>query len=185
MTPRSKLLQRNRLVLPSLFALMAGCGVAPLCFGAHSPSKNGTYNATAYSVTGITASGEWTHRHVVAADPQVLPIGSRIKVRHAGRYSGEYVVADTGVKIIGRKLDIYMPSTRECVKFGSRRVRVRVIQLGDGTQAAAQQATQAVKHAVAKDIAKGAVGNAATEADWKANGAATVKAVESPASPPR
>ncbi len=154
------------------------------CAFAHPPSKGGTYQATAYAVSGITASGEWTHRHVVAADPDVLPIGTRIKIKKARRYSGEYVVADTGAKIVGRKLDIYMPSKEECVKFGTRRVKVRVIQLGDGTQAATKQADQAVKHDVDKDIAKGAVGNAATEVDWKAKGEKTVKAVESGTTPP-
>lgn len=154
----------------SLRVLIASALALPI-LGGQPPSKNGTYDATAYSTGGITASGTWTNRHVVAADPDVLPIGSRIKVRHAGRYSGEYVVADTGAKIVGRKLDIYMPSTRECTRFGSRRVRVRVVQLGDGTKAAAQHAGQAVRHDVNKDIAKGAVGNAATEADWKAKAA--------------
>src|SRR5581483_11566044 len=82
---------------------------------------NGTFIATAYSQQGITASGQHTHRHVVAADPAILPIGSRIKIRKAGRYSGEYVVADTGLKVEGRKLDIYMPSTELCKKFGVKR----------------------------------------------------------------
>jgi 3D (Asp-Asp-Asp) domain-containing protein len=165
--------------------LLIACALAWSVFGSQTPSKNGAYQATAYSVGGITASGTWTNRHVVAADPDVLPIGSRIKIKYAGRYSGEYVVADTGAKIVGRKLDIYMPSALECKKFGSRRVRVRVIELGDGTKASAQQAGQAVKHDVKKDIAKGAVGNAATEADWTAKGAGTVKAVQPPPTPPQ
>jgi 3D (Asp-Asp-Asp) domain-containing protein len=157
--------------------------------------KNGRYVATAYSVTGITASGEWTHRHVVAADPDIFPIGSRLKVQRAGKYSGEYVVADTGAKIQGRKLDIYMPSEPECKKFGVKPVRIKVISLGDGTHQAAKQADQAVKADVAKDVAKGAVGNAATEVDWNTKGqqkAAAVKAdadatpvVPKPAAPPR
>jgi 3D (Asp-Asp-Asp) domain-containing protein len=134
---------------------------------AESPHLNGTYVATAYSVTGITASGEWTHRHVIAADPDILPIGSRVHIRRAGKYSGEYVVADTGAKIQGRKIDIYMPSTAECVKFGSRRIRIKVIELGDGTREATRQADHAVKADVAKDVAKGTVGNAATDLDWK------------------
>jgi 3D (Asp-Asp-Asp) domain-containing protein len=127
----------------------------------------GSYVATAYAITGITASGEWTHRHVVAADPDILPIGTRIKIRRAGRYSGEYVVADTGAKIQGRKLDIYMPSTAECKNFGVKRVRVEVIQVGDGTRAATKEADHAVKADVAHDIEKGAVGNAATDLDSK------------------
>lgn len=130
---------------------------------------NGTYIATAYAQhVDLTASGMRVHRHVVAADPDILPIGSRIKIKRAGRYSGEYVVADTGDKIQGRRLDIYMPTTRTCAKFGSKPVVVRVIQLGDGTHAAAKQADQAVKQDVAKDVAKKVVGNAATEDDWAA-----------------
>lgn len=140
---------------------------------------HGSYVATAYSVTGITASGEWTHRHVVAADPDILPLGTRLKIKRAGRYSGEYVVADTGEKVQGRRLDIYMPNTKECMRFGKKRVKVQVIELGNGTKAATQQADHVVKTEVAKDVAKGVVGNAATEGDWKAKGAATAKAVES------
>jgi 3D (Asp-Asp-Asp) domain-containing protein len=158
--------------------LFAVCLALPAIGAPPSTPGNGFYVATAYSVTGITASGEWTHRHVIAADPDVLPIGSRVKIRRAGRYSGEYVVADTGAKIIGRKLDIYMPSTKECLKFGSRRVRVWVIELGDGTRAATKEADKAVKRDVDKDVSKGVVGNAATETDWKAKGAVPPKAAE-------
>ncbi|MDQ2842944.1 MAG: 3D domain-containing protein [Acidobacteriota bacterium] len=125
----------------------------------------------------MTASGEYTHRHVVAADPSILPLGSRIKIGRAGKYSGEYVVADTGEKIVGRKLDLYLPSTPECKKFGVKPVRVRVISLGDGTHEAAKQADQVVKQDVAKDIAKGTVGNAATEHDWVVKGAPVKAAV--------
>ena len=145
---------------------------------------NGIYAATAYAVTGITASGEWTHRHVIAADPAILPIGSRIQVKRAGRYSGEYVVADTGAAILGRKLDIYMPTNAECKKFGVRRVRVQVIELGHGTKAETKQADQVVKKDVATDVSKGVVGNAATEVDWNAKGAATKKAAETGTLPP-
>jgi 3D (Asp-Asp-Asp) domain-containing protein len=179
MTSNFKLLKAQ-----AFLALALACALALPVFGAHTPSKSGPYQATAYSVTGITASGEWTHRHVVAADPDVLPIGSRIRVRRAGRYSGEYVVADTGAKILGRKLDIYMPSTPECMKFGVRRVKVRVIQLGDGTRAATKEADQVIKHEVDKDIAKGVVGNAATETDWNLKGAQTLKTIESESKPP-
>src|SRR5947209_4481556 len=134
-----------------------------LCAG---PVPNGSYRATAYAQSGVTASGELTHRHVVAADPDILPLGSRIKIRRAGKYSGEYVVADTGGKIQGRRVDIYMPSETACKKFGSKLVRVKVLQLGNGPQAATKQADQAVKQDVAKEVSKQAVGGAATEEDW-------------------
>jgi len=144
---------------------------------------NGRYVATAYSQTGITASGQWTHRHVVAADPNVLPIGTRIKIKRAGRYSGEYVVADTGAKVDGRRLDLYVPSTLECKKFGVKRVSVKVLELGTGTHAAAKQADRVVKQDVKQDVAKGVVGNAATEHDWATQGAPVAKAVKEGGTP--
>jgi 3D (Asp-Asp-Asp) domain-containing protein len=137
---------------------------------------DGPYIATAYAQQGVTASGEYTHRHVVAADPDILPLGSRIKITRAGRYSGEYVVADTGGKIQGRKLDIFLPNEAACRKFGKRKVKVKVIQLGDGTQAATKQADHAVKADVSQDVQKNVVGNAATEDDWAAKNRAANKA---------
>ena len=162
--------QRSARIVFSL--LLSGGAVAIAAPSQHAPSKqtNGRYTATAYSVSGKTASGEQTHRHVIAADPAILPIGSRIQVRRAGKYSGEYVVADTGEKIVGRKLDIYLPNTAECKRFGKKPVRVHVLELGDGTHESAKQADETVKKDVAKDVTKGVVGNAATETDWATKG---------------
>jgi hypothetical protein len=124
----------------------------------------------------------------VAADPDILPLGSRIKIRRAGKYSGEYVVADTGAKIQGRRLDIYMPNEKACLKFGTKLVRVKVIQLGDGTRAATKQADRIVKEEVARDVQKQAVGSAATEEDWakaKAAGKAGTPPNPNPKQPDR
>lgn len=163
--------------------VLVGFFLTAIAAAAGTPVLNGRYVATAYSQTGITASGQWTHRHVVAADPNVLPIGTRIKIRRAGRYSGEYVVADTGAKVEGRRLDLYVPSTRECKKFGVKRVSVKVLELGAGTHAAAKQADRAVKQDVKQDVAKGVVGNAATEHDWATQGAPVAKAVKDGGTP--
>ena len=56
-----------------------------------------TFTATAYSAEGQTASGAITREgRTVAADPSVLPAGTRIEVADAGAYSGSYIVQDTG-----------------------------------------------------------------------------------------
>ena len=160
---------------------MAGAGLALLlllCGGARAEQPSGVdgkYTATAYNQQGTTASGVQTTRHIVAADPDVLPIGSRIKIKHAGRYSGEYVVADTGEKISGRRLDIYIPSQQACRKFGRKRVTVRVVALGDGSHQTTKDAQHVVKQDVKEDLAKKAVGNAATEDDWAAKKAKEAK----------
>ena len=81
------------------------------------------FRATAYCLKGRTASGGNVRRGIVAADPRVLPLGSRIQLS-AGSYSGTYTVADTGGAVKGRKLDIWMPSCVEAVRFGRRSVTV-------------------------------------------------------------
>jgi 3D (Asp-Asp-Asp) domain-containing protein len=86
---------------------------------------------TAYSVSGITAKGTVTHEGIVAADPTVLPLGSVIRVSGAGAYSGVYAVTDTGSKVEGRKIDIYMPNTAEAKEFGKKHVTVSVLRTGD------------------------------------------------------
>jgi hypothetical protein len=58
----------------------------------------------------------------------VLPIGTRVRVE-AGPWTGEYLVADTGGAIRGRKIDIWTPSSREAMQFGRRPVKLTVLSL--------------------------------------------------------
>lgn len=85
----------------------------------------GSFTATAYCLRGRTASGSGVRRGVIAADPRVLRLGSRITLG-AGAYSGSYLVADTGGAVKGRKLDIWVPSCSEAMRFGRRTVQVFV-----------------------------------------------------------
>ena len=64
---------------------------------------------------------------IVAADPAVLPLGSRIRIEGAGRYSGEYVVQDTGRAIKGREVDVYLPDDAEAKRFGRKTVEVQLL----------------------------------------------------------
>jgi rare lipoprotein A len=86
------------------------------------------FEATAYSVTGTTASGMQTRPGVVAADPAVLPLGSRIRVHGAGAYSGVYTVTDTGPAVKGREIDIFISDGAEAKRFGRRRVHVEILE---------------------------------------------------------
>ena len=87
--------------------------------------------ATAYSTEGTGTSGRWSHPGTVAADRSVLPLNSRIRIYGAGRYSGDYSVEDTGGKVDGHHIDVYMPSLAEAKKFGRQRVKVVVLKYGD------------------------------------------------------
>ena len=88
-----------------------------------------TYTATAYSLRGRTASGKPVSRGLIAADTSVLPLGTRVRVE-AGSWSGEYLVADTGGAVKGRRIDIWTPTTREARRFGRRPVKLTVLERG-------------------------------------------------------
>ena len=87
------------------------------------------YVATAYSLRGRTASGRSVAKGLIAADPRHLPLGSRVRLE-AGAYSGEYLVADTGSLVRGRRIDIWTPTSREAMRFGRRTVKLTVLSLG-------------------------------------------------------
>jgi 3D (Asp-Asp-Asp) domain-containing protein len=87
------------------------------------------YVATAYSLRGRTASGRMVAKGLIAADPRHLPLGSRVRLE-AGSYSGEYLVADTGSMVRGKRIDIWTPTSREAMRFGRRTVKLTVLSLG-------------------------------------------------------
>jgi 3D (Asp-Asp-Asp) domain-containing protein len=87
------------------------------------------YVATAYSLRGRTASGRPVAKGLIAADPRHLPLGSRVRLE-AGTYSGEYLVADTGSLVRGKRIDIWTPSSREAMRFGRRTVKLTVLSYG-------------------------------------------------------
>ena len=60
-----------------------------------------------------------------------MPLNSRIRIYGAGQYSGNYTVEDTGGKVDGHHIDVYMPSQAEAKKFGRQRVKVVVLKYGD------------------------------------------------------
>ena len=96
-----------------------------------------TMQATAFAGKGdTTASGTTAHEGIVAADPAVLPMGTRIRVSGSRGYDGIYLVTDTGAKVDGAHIDLCLRSAAEAKRFGKRRVRVRVLKLGEGKESA-------------------------------------------------
>ena len=109
--------------------------------------------ATAFDLSGFTRAGTRPHGGVVSADPTFLPLGTRIRVTGAGEFSGIYLVSDTGAKVVGRHIDIYVPSRILAKRFGRKLVFVSVLKWGQGKvsrpfdRAAAKAAPHAVKGA--------------------------------------
>jgi len=80
----------------------------------------GQFVATCYTGAGTTASGAPTSSDVVAVDPSVIPLGTKLWIDGIG----ERTALDTGGAIRGARLDIWEPSYDQCVQFGSQSVQV-------------------------------------------------------------
>jgi 3D (Asp-Asp-Asp) domain-containing protein len=93
--------------------------------GAAAANK-GSFTATAYCLKGRTAMGHGVRRGIIAADPRVLKLGSRVNLG-AGAYSGQYLVSDTGGAVRGRRIDIWVPSCAEARRFGRRTVSIGIL----------------------------------------------------------
>ncbi|MGE3438467.1 MAG: 3D domain-containing protein [Blastocatellales bacterium] len=88
-----------------------------------------SFQATAYALYGRTRSGAYVRRGVIAADPRVIPLGSIVQIKTPG-YTGVYTVHDTGKKIKGNIVDVWVPSSREARIFGRRKIKLHVLRLG-------------------------------------------------------
>ena len=73
---------------------------------------------------GYTATGVPARRGIVAVDPSVIPLNTRLYVEGYG-YA---VAADTGGAIKGLRIDLCMESLQEALDFGVRQVKVYVLE---------------------------------------------------------
>lgn len=89
-----------------------------------------TVLATAYAPTGNkTATGTTPKAgRTIATDPRVIPSGTRVRITDSSGNSHEYTAEDTGGLIKGNRIDIFMDSEAECVKFGAQYIEVEVIK---------------------------------------------------------
>ncbi|MGH6743073.1 MAG: 3D domain-containing protein [Bradyrhizobium sp.] len=117
-----------------MIALMAAAvATAEIDLAAQRTGTDGVrmkLTATAYCQPGKTAAGTKTHAGIVAADPRVLPVGTVLRIIAPDGYAGIYTVMDTGGRIKGRDLDIFMPSCARAEEFGRRSVEARVLRRG-------------------------------------------------------
>ena len=79
-----------------------------------------TVVATAYSLHGGTASGLPTGPGVVAVDPTVIPLGTRMEIPGYG----PGIAADTGTAIKGLRIDLWFPTLKQTYEWGKRTVTI-------------------------------------------------------------
>ena len=95
--------------------------------------KKLTMSATAYtterSSDKVTATGRIAKVGLVAVDPKVIPLGSKLYITSANGKSwiyGTAVAADTGVR--GNKIDLFFNTYNECISFGRRKATVYILE---------------------------------------------------------
>ena len=95
--------------------------VAPLPVGGSvGPGSTSTVSATGYSLRGRTATGAPVGWGVVAVDPSVIPLGTRMTIPGYG----EGIAADTGSAVVGATIDLWFPTLSQARDWGRRTVTI-------------------------------------------------------------
>ena len=96
-----------------------------------APGVKLRFTATAYCKGTTTASGVNVRSGIAAADPDLLPVGSVVRVEGLDeQYNGVYTIMDTGPKVHGRHLDIYIWNCNEALQLGRRNMQIAVLRMG-------------------------------------------------------
>jgi 3D (Asp-Asp-Asp) domain-containing protein len=88
-----------------------------------APAQGGrelTVSSTGYCLQGTTATGIPVGWGVVAVDPSVIPLGTRMTIPGYG----EGVAADIGSAVIGASIDLWFPSCTQAITWGRRTVTI-------------------------------------------------------------
>lgn len=87
--------------------------------------KTLTVSATAYSGDTVTSLGTKPRYGIIAVDPNVIPYGSIVYIPIFDKY---FIAEDCGGGIKGNRIDIFMNSEMECIRWGVREIEVQIIQ---------------------------------------------------------
>jgi 3D (Asp-Asp-Asp) domain-containing protein len=79
-----------------------------------------TVTAVAYALPGTTATGLPVGHGIVAVDPRLIPLGTRMTIPGYG----EAVAADTGGAIVGMTIDLWFPTEAQAAAFGRRSITI-------------------------------------------------------------
>src|SRR5215211_4544361 len=81
-----------------------------------------TVRAVGYSLQGSTATGVPVGWGIVAVDPSVIPLGTRLTIPGYG----QGVAADTGPGVRGATIDLWFPTRAQALAWGARTITVSV-----------------------------------------------------------
>jgi 3D (Asp-Asp-Asp) domain-containing protein len=95
---------------------------APAPTGPPSPGTRMTVSSTGYCLRGRTSTGIPTGWGVVAVDPAVIPLGTRMTIPGYG----EGVAADTGSAVRGAMIDVWFPTCAQALQWGRQLVTITI-----------------------------------------------------------
>jgi 3D (Asp-Asp-Asp) domain-containing protein len=76
---------------------------------------------TSYCLSGTTRRGRYVRAGIIAADPKYFPLSRYVELYVGKKYYGRFLVDDTGRKIRGAHVDVWLPTCREARRFGLKR----------------------------------------------------------------
>lgn len=87
--------------------------------------KKMTVKATAYSGDSVTSTLIMPKWGVIAVDPSVIPYGSRVYIP---RFQKVFVAEDCGGAIKGKRIDIFMNTEKEAMRWGVQEIEIYILQ---------------------------------------------------------
>jgi len=85
---------------------------------------NGTYDGKVLTASGydVTNTILYEGRRIVAVDPNVIPLGTKVHVEGFG----DAIAIDTGGAMDGRNMDLVMDTEEEAIQWWRRTVEVTI-----------------------------------------------------------
>jgi 3D (Asp-Asp-Asp) domain-containing protein/peptidoglycan hydrolase CwlO-like protein len=101
----------------------SGSGAPPPPSAPPTSGAKMTVSSTGYCLRGMTATGIPVAWGVIATDPTVIPLGTRMFVPGYG----QGVAADTGSAVKGAMIDLWFPTCAQAIQWGRRTVTITLL----------------------------------------------------------
>lgn len=117
-----QVLKAKQVALHAKKPLYARLGVKPVVYVA-TAYEAGPVSCGYWARFGRTYTGIRPYRGIVAVDPRIIPLHTKMYVEGYGYAQAE----DIGGAIKGRRIDVFIPSLHEARKWGRKKVKVYIL----------------------------------------------------------
>ena len=114
----SEIKKRIAMVQPPGLTLVGEWDMVATAYYAHGKGGNDING------NGITAIGLRARKGIVAVDPRVIPLGTRLYIPGYG----EALAADTGGWIKNNRIDLCFETMEDCYRYGRRKIKVYLVE---------------------------------------------------------